>query len=148
MKTRLRRAFVERLTTVFWKLFTRKAQLAGAPPSRRIKTYAAQSGYVYEYFYRGHRALRRNGEQQVEYVFNVNAGREQSFDMSVCLPDSAVALWEGANQRQFSTAEKYALAKMALFQAFDDAPTPSHFKAAELTLHLREVEAFASVLGL
>lgn len=132
---------------MFWKLFTRKAQLSGAPSSRRIKTYAAQSGYVYEYFYRGHRIERRKGEQHVEYVFSVSAGRKRPVNLSVFLPDSAVASWEAANHRLLSATEKYALAKLALFQTFDELSGPAEAKP-EMTLHLAEVEAFASILGL
>jgi hypothetical protein len=132
---------------VFWKLFTRKAQLTGAPSSRRIKTYAAQSGYVYEYFYQGHRVGLRDGEQHVEYVFTASAGRKRPLNLSVLLPDSAVSAWEGANSRLLSATEKYALAKLALFQAFDDNPSPAQIEA-EMRIHLAEVEAFASTLGL
>ncbi len=132
---------------MFWKLFTGKAQLTGAPSSRRIKTYAAQSGYVYEYFHQGHRIARRNGEPHVEYVFTVSASRKRPLNLSVFLPDSAVASWERANNRLLSATEKYALAKLALFQAFDERPTPAHLQT-ETTIHLAEVEAFASALGL
>jgi hypothetical protein len=132
---------------VFWKLFTRKSQLTGAPSSRRIKTYAAQSGYVYEYFYRGHRKQRREGEEHVEYVFAASAGRERPLSLSVFLPDSAVASWESANNRLLSATEKYALAKLALFRSFDERPSPAHMTTG-LTIHLAEVEAFASTLGL
>ena len=56
--------------------FTKKAvPLSGAPPIRRLKTYSAQSGYVYQYFYEGQRPLR--GEAGTEFVFTVDRGPQE-----------------------------------------------------------------------
>ena len=45
---------------MFRSLFSRKDEpLAGAPPVRRLKTYSARSGYVYQYRYQGSRPSSR-----------------------------------------------------------------------------------------
>lgn len=89
--------------------------LRGAPPVRRVKTYSAQSGYVYQYFYRGYRV---SGEI-TEYVFETSADRKTTFPVTVVLPASSIA------GRNLSNTECYAIAKMALFQAYDERETPA-----------------------
>ena len=54
---------------------------------RRQKTYSAESGYVYQYFYEGQRAATRDGDAGAEYVFNVSADRKSSFSLSVFVGD-------------------------------------------------------------
>src|SRR5207302_5733890 len=62
---------------VFRNLFSRKkSPLTGAPPVRRLKTYSAQSGYVYQYYYEGHRDFRSGGESGTEFVFQISADRK------------------------------------------------------------------------
>ena len=114
---------------MFEKLFSKKeAPLTGAPPIRRLKTYSAQSGYVYQYCYEGQRPFQQAGGSGTEFVFAVSADRKSWRASKVLLPDSAVAAWEAAHARELSSTERYAVAKMALFQAFDERPTPAHMK--------------------
>jgi hypothetical protein len=106
------------------------APLTGAPAVRRQKTYSAQSGYVYQYFYQGMRTISHNGSSATEYVFEVTADRRTAFSLSVILPESALDAWQRDHARVLTSAERYGLAKMALFQAFDDRPSPEHFTTA------------------
>lgn len=100
----------------WWRKFRQSPEpLRGAPPVRRLKTYSAQSGYVYQYFYRGYRI---SGEV-TEYVFETSADRKTAFPVTVMLPASSIA------GRNLTTTECYAVAKMALFQAFDERDTPA-----------------------
>jgi hypothetical protein len=57
-------------------------------------------------------------------VFNVSADRKTSFQVSVLINDEAMASWQQERGRTLSTTERYAIAKMALFQAFDERETP------------------------
>jgi hypothetical protein len=95
-----------------------------------MKTYSAQSGYVYQYYYEGHRAFRSAGETGAEFVFTISADRKSWSEASVQVSDQAVAQWELSHARQLSNNERYAIAKMALFQAFDDRANPSLMKVA------------------
>ena len=116
---------------MFRKLFSRKfAPLTGAPPVRRLKTYSAQSGYVYQYFYAGHRNTRTNDGDCDEFVFHISADRKEWHHTSVYVSEAAVEAWEQANARQLSQTERYAIAKMALFQAFDERASPALMKSA------------------
>ena len=43
-----------------WLRKKKDAPLTGAPAVRRQKTYSAESGYVYQYFYEGQRPAARD----------------------------------------------------------------------------------------
>ncbi len=132
---------------MFWKLFTRKAQLAGAPPSRRIKTYAAQSGYVYEYFFLGRREIRYQGADAIEFVFEVSAGPGTGLHVSVILPMPSLEPTEAFWGRKLADNEHYAVAKMALFQAFDERLAPADMRD-HVIVRAADAAAILATLGL
>jgi len=136
------------LIIVFEKLFSRKEiPLTGAPPVRRLKTYSAQSGYVYQYYYEGQRPFRRSGESGTEFVFGISADRKSWRPSRVLLGEGAVAAWEKAHERELSATERYAISKMALFQAFDERGTPALMKD-DVRVRNADVEAIVETLGL
>jgi len=92
---------------------------------RRLKTYSAQSGYVYQYFYEGHRTYSGPAETGTEYVFRMSADRKDWRSTSVFLADPVVQGWQAEHSRTLSSTERYAIAKLALFQAFDERSTPA-----------------------
>jgi len=96
--------------------------LSGAPEVRRVKTYPAGTGYVYEYAYEGRRATREG----VEYVFSVSTGRAAEFRVAVAVADAALEAWEAAHGRELSDTERYGIAKIALRQAFDVCDRPGN----------------------
>ena len=114
---------------------------------RRMKTYSAQSGYVYQYFFDGHRPRTAAGENGVEYVFRISADRKTWHPTGVLVSDQAVAGWESAHDRTLSSTERYAVAKLALFQAFDERPTPAHLKE-DVCVRLADLDAIIETLGL
>src|SRR5262245_42415429 len=97
------------------------APLTGVPAVRRQKTYSAQSGYVYQYCYEGHRG-------DMEFVFTVSADRKNWYESSVTVAQTAMQSWEQAHGRVLSGTERYALAKMTLFAAFDERPSPAEMR--------------------
>ena len=121
--------------------------LTGAPPVRRMKSYSAQSGYVYQYYYEGHRPFRSAGESGPEFVFTISADRKSWSEASVRVCDQAVAPWERSHARALSNNERYAIAKMALFQAFDDRANPGLMKDA-VCVRPADVEAIVETLDL
>ena len=102
--------------------------LAGAPAVRRQKTYSAQSGYVYQYFYQGQRPSSPG--PGTEFVFDVSSDRKTSTPVSVFVSAEALEDWQSEMGRILSSAERYAIAKMALFQAFDERATPEQMGEA------------------
>jgi hypothetical protein len=133
---------------VFRSLFSKKkAALTGAPAIRRMKTYSAQSGYVYQYFYEGQREFRSGRERGTEYVFQISADRKNWADASVLVAEDALRAWQEGHGRELSSTERYAIAKMALFQAFDERPTPAGM-SGEIRVRPADVEGIVESLGL
>ena len=121
--------------------------LTGAPAVCRLKSYSAQSGYVYQYFYEGQRPFRSGGESGLEFVFTVSADRKTWHPVSVLVADEALRAWQPAHAHPLSSTERYAVAKMALFQAFDERATPDLMKL-EVRLRAADVAAILETLGL
>ncbi len=90
-----------------------------------MKTYSAQSGYVYQYCYEGQRPLQHSGEHGIEFVFSLSSDRKTWSNAKVHVSDAALSGWEAAHERGLSPTERYAIAKLALFQAFDERETPA-----------------------
>jgi len=133
---------------VFRSFFSKKtAPLTGTPAVRRQKTYSAQSGYVYQYYYEGHRDFRSWGESGVEFVFTISADLKNWHPVSVLLSAAAVRAWEESHGRELSSTERYAVAKIALFQAFDERPAPAQMKD-EVRVRPADVEAIIETLDL
>ena len=134
---------------MFRSLFSKKkAPLTGAPAVRRMKTYSAQSGYVYQYFYEGQREFHAGGESGTEYVFHISADRKTWVDASVLLGQTAMRAWQQAHEgRELSSTERYAVAKMALFQAFDERTTPAQM-SGEIHVRPADVDGIVESLDL
>jgi len=135
------------LRNMLRNIFRKKpATLTGAPAIRRLKSYAARSGYVYQYYYEGHRTFS-SGESGTEFVFTLSADRQSFHPVSVFLAASALSPWEEAHAHPLGSTERYAIAKMALFQAFDERDHPAGMK---LGVHVRpaDVDALIETLGL
>jgi len=133
---------------VFRRFFAKsRSPLSGAPAVRRMKTYSAQSGYVYQYFYEGHREFDAGGERGTEFVFHISADRKTWTDLSVLVSASAIQTWEQANTRELSANEHYAIAKMALFQAFDERPGPAQMRE-QVRVRNADIDGIVDTLGL
>ncbi len=125
----------------------KKLPLSGAPAVRRLKTYSAQSGYVYQYYFEGHRPFGSGEQCGVEFVFNISPDRKNWHTTAVLLGRAALRAWEASHQRQLSSTEQYAIAKMALFQAFDERAEPAHMRQ-DVRLRAADVEGIIETLGL
>ena len=133
---------------MFRSLFKKKPQpLTGIPAIRRLKVYSAQSGYVYQYYYEGHRDFRSSGESGTEFVFSLSADRKNWHPASVLVSDEAVRTWEAAHARELSATERYAVAKVALFQAFDERAEPALMQG-EVRVRNADIEGIVETLGL
>jgi hypothetical protein len=87
---------------------------------RRVKSYSAANGYVYQYyFFEGDRA-QRDGAPGGEFTYVVSADRRSAFPFKIFVKQSALDAWAKLNGRSLSSSEEYAVAKMRLFQSFDE----------------------------
>lgn len=108
----------------WWReLLQRKTDNARPVASGRPRSYAADSGYVYEYVFVGFRRLKGR-EPAYEYVFSVTAARRPPCPVVVRLTDAAQAVWV-RDHRELSASERYGIAKLSLKRAFDrwEGPT-------------------------
>lgn len=91
---------------------------------RRLKTYTAQTGYVYQYYFVGQRPTLSSDPESpaTEYVFDVTSDRKTIFAVSVFLGPQALQTWSETRGRPLTQPECYAAVKLRLMQAFDEIP--------------------------
>lgn len=114
-------------------------------PGRRVKTYTAQTGFVYEFYFVGKRPALE-ADAATEYVFDVSNDRKVMFSVSVFLPEAAIAEWAKAHGRRPSDAEQYAAVKMRMLRAFDEVKDMLH-EGRSLELTGTGMEEFLGELG-
>lgn len=109
----------------------------------RQKTYSAATGWVYQYVYRGQRKVAE--PSATEYVFAATRDRKNYFPITVILRESVGE--DCAEQgRPLLPAEHYAIAKMSLFEAFDEYQSIEQFSQA-IVPDVPMVQKHLSTLG-
>jgi hypothetical protein len=97
---------------------------------RRVKSYSAANGYVYQYcFYEVNRIVDEEGSTG-EFIYAISTDRQSTFGLRILVRQAALQAWARENGRPLSTSEEYAVAKMRLFQAFDEGAVPLTAKEA------------------
>lgn len=87
---------------------------------RRVKSYSAADGFVYQYyFFEGNRG-QRGASHGGEFTYVVSVDRQSAFPFKIFVHQSALDGWAAQTGRPFSSSEEYAVAKMRLFRAFDE----------------------------
>jgi hypothetical protein len=87
---------------------------------RRIKTYSAENGRVYQYQFHGIEQRERDGDARAEYTYYATEDRTTMHAVRVTVMRDALKRWSDANRRVLTGTEEYALAKMRLFEGFDE----------------------------
>ncbi len=87
---------------------------------RRVKTYTAQTGMVYEYYFVGQREALAQEVTAREYVFDVISDPRARFSVSVLVQGEGLEFWAANHGRRLSDPERYAVAKLRLQQGFDE----------------------------
>lgn len=90
--------------------------------SRRYKTYAAETGTAYQYFFASSRRVNRPEGQGAgsDYIFVVTPDQKPPFILRIFISERALEVWRQGHGRGLDTNEMYAAAKMRLFRAFDE----------------------------
>jgi len=97
---------------------------------RRVKSYSAANGYVYQYYFYELNRVAVDGEAAGEFVYAISADRGASFGLRILVMQAALDAWAAANGRVLTGSEEYAVSKMRLFQAFDEGVVPLTAEAA------------------
>jgi hypothetical protein len=92
---------------------------------RRVKSYSAASGFVYQYYFHDIEKTRRGFAAGTDYVYMVSADRKTVFPVSVFVRAEAVRDWGKKAGREMTGTEEYAVAKVRLFLGFDEATDPA-----------------------
>lgn len=116
---------------------------------RRLKTYTAQTGYVYEYYFVGKRAALANDPwaPATEFIFDVSSDRKSVFAVSVFLPPRTLETYSWEHGRTLSDPEQYAAVKLRLMQAFDEI-TNMLQDGRRLTLDAATLPALLESIGI
>ncbi len=120
----------------------REAALAGAPVKPRVKTYSAETGYVYQYVYRGQRAV----PVATEYVFSATRDRKSWLPVFILFPEQVIDEWEAVVRRKLTGTERYAVVKLTLLEFFDRAES-FEMPAGPLTVDGATVSRHLDALG-
>jgi len=124
---------------------TAESGLRGAPGVARTKSYSAETGYVYQYVYRGFRKIP-DPPFGTDYIFSVSRDRKVVFPATIRLLDTALTDCAVVSGREILNVEQYALAKMALFAGFDRIDTMEEWQKP-LTPEGSEMADYLRALG-
>jgi len=115
---------------------------------RRVKSYSAADGYVYQYcFYEVNRILY-DGSPAGEFIYAISADRKTTFGLRIIVQQAALDSLARSNGRALTSSEEYAVAKMRLFQAFDDGAVPQTAEAAAAVILLVDESNLEELLRL
>ena len=106
---------------------------------RRVKSYSAANGYVYQYYFYEVNRITHQDSPAGEFIYAVSADRKTTFGLRIIVQRAALDAWAQTNGRPLTSSEEYAVAKMRLFQAFDEGAVPLTAEAvAEISLLVDE----------
>jgi len=114
------RAFIDFPTSLF-----NNSPMARPDAVRRVKSYSATNGYVYQYCFYEVNRITHEGRPAGEFIYAVSADRKTTFLLRIVVLQAALETWAQANGRALTSSEEYAVAKMRLFQAFDEGEVPA-----------------------
>ncbi len=121
--------------------------MARPEAARRVKSYSAATGYVYQYFFYEVLKSRRGFSAGTEYVYMISVDRRTVFPLRIFVRRDAVENWGRTVGRPMTGTEEYALAKMRLFQAFDEVEELAS-RRPELLVDESNLEALLARLDL
>ena len=89
----------------------------------RYKSYAAETGDSYRYFFAArHPVARPEGQGRgSDFTFVIAADQQAPFTVRIFVSDRAMTSWRELHGQELTPNEQYAVAKMRLFRAFDEA---------------------------
>jgi hypothetical protein len=114
---------------------------------RRVKSYSAATGYVYQYYFYEVQKTRRGSALGSEYVYMVSVDRKKVFPLRIFVQREGLEKWGHAAGRELTGTEEYAVAKMRLFEALDEVPDLAN-RQPELVVDRSNIEALLSRLDI
>jgi hypothetical protein len=115
--------------------------------AHRVKSYSAATGFVYQYYFYEVEKSKRGAVAGTEYVYMASVDRKHVFPVKIFVAKDALEKWAARTGREFTGTEEYAVAKMRLFQAFDEVEGLAE-KTPDLTVDESNLEDLSSQLDL
>jgi hypothetical protein len=116
--------------------------------AHRVKSYSSATGYVYQYYFYEVNKTKRGAADGVEYVYMSSVDRKHVFPVRIFVNKKALENWSARTGREFTGTEEYAVAKMRLFQAFDETEKLSAVKSPDFTVDESNLDALLAQLDL
>ena len=138
----IHRQFIDYISSV-----ANNRSMARPEVAHRIKSYSAATGYVYQYCNVEVQRARRGFSLGTDYVYLVSVDRQERFPLVIFVRQSAVEKWSKRTGRTLTGTEEYAVAKMRLFDAFDEMPELATVKP-ELIVDESNLDALLEKLDL
>ncbi len=114
---------------------------------RRVKSYSAATGYVYQYYFYEVQKTRRGGASGAEYVYMISVDRKKVFPLRIFVQRDGIENWGRAAGRELTGTEEYAVAKMRLFEALDEI-TEIESRQPELVVDGSNIESLLARLDI
>lgn len=114
---------------------------------RRVKSYSATTGYVYQYYFFEVEKKSRGLVAGTEYVYMVSLDRQQVFPVKIFVRKDSLERWSARTGQGLTGTEEYAIAKMRLFQVFDEMESLLG-QAAEIAVDDSNLDSLISQLNL
>jgi hypothetical protein len=118
---------------------------------RRVKSYSAADGFVYQYYFFESNRAKRGSSPGGEFTYVVSVDRQSAFPFKIFVHQSALESWAAQNGRALSSSEEYAVAKMRLFNAFDEGAvqaSPQEEPPREVVVNESNLEELLGQLGI
>jgi hypothetical protein len=121
--------------------------MAKPEAARRVKTYSSGTGLVYQYQFHEVNPITQGDVTSNDYVYYVSADRKTMFPIHVLVRTGAIDAHGKQVGRKLTGTEEYAVAKMRLFQAFDEIENLAELRP-ELIVDSSNLEALLDKLDL
>ncbi len=116
--------------------------------AHRVKSYSAATGYVYQYYFYEVNPSKRGAGSGTEYVYMASVDRKSVFPVRIFVVREALDKSSARTGRAFTGTEEYAVAKMRLFQAFDEVDGLSSANSPDLAVDESNLDALLAQLDL
>lgn len=114
---------------------------------RRVKSYSAATGNVYQYYFFEVEKKTRGLVSGTEYVYMVSLDRRHVIPVKILVRKDTLERWSARTGQGLTGTEEYAIAKMRLFQAFDEMESLLE-QAAEITVDDSNLDTLIAQLDL
>ena len=115
--------------------------------ARRVKSYSSATGVVYQYYFYEVQKSKRESAAGTEFTYMVSVDRKTVFPLRIFVRADALEQWAHQNGRGLTGTEEYAVAKMRLFQAFDEVEDLATARP-DLLVDSANLESLLTALGI